>query len=274
MSVNLYFTQTSSSVLRISGEDAKSYLQGQCTADLRQGTTHHALWLNRKGRLLAYTFIIAQPEGAWLLVSPSTPADELSKIVSSNLIADDVHIADETSQWQTGVLWGDGLPDADKFILVPTDGYGVKAWNVLGPSAASVPWPTASREALEEMRIGQGVPSVPEDCGLHEFPQECGLDAWVSYTKGCYLGQEVMARIQSMGSLRRILRCVKSDSGDLTSGQELRSADGVKVVGVIKSVSGSRGLALVSIDLAEGALLFSPRGEARLGKVAQLGSRV
>ena len=260
-----------SSVLRIFGEDAQAYLQGQCTADLRQGPAHHALWLNRKGRVLAYTFIIAQSNGTWLLASPSIPANELTKIISANLIADDVNIADETSQWQTGVLWGEGSPDADKFIFVPTNSYGVKAWNILAPAGVAIPWAVAPREALEDLRIRQGVPNVPADCGTNEFPQECGLDAWVSYTKGCYLGQEVMARIQSMGSLRRILRCVQSVAGDLTSGQELRSADGVKVLGTIKSTSGNAGLALVSVDQVEGASLFTPSGEVQLGKVAQLG---
>ena len=263
-----------SSVLRISGEDAQAYLQGQCTADLRQGPAHHALWLNRKGRVLAYTFIIAQPNGTWLLASPSIPANELTKIISANLIADDVNIADETSHWQTGVLWGEGSPDTDKFIFVPTNGYGVKAWNALAPVGIMIPWTSASPEALEDLRIRHGVPNVPVDCGANEFPQECGLDAWVSYTKGCYLGQEVMARIQSMGSLRRILRCVQSVAGDLTSGQELRSADNAKLLGTIKSASGNVGLALVSVDLTEGTSLLASNGEVQLGKVAQLGSLV
>jgi hypothetical protein len=270
--MSLHFAPIASSVLRVSGEDAQAYLQGQCTADLRHGSSHHALWLNRKGRVLAYTYITAQSNGTWLLVSPSISADELAKVVSANLIADDVNISDETSQWQSGILWGEGSPAADKFILVPTNGYGVKAWNVLAPVSVAIPWTIASREALEDLRIRQGVPNVPADCGTNEFPQECGLDAWVSYTKGCYLGQEVMARIQSMGSLRRILRCVQSVAGDLTSGQELRSADGTKLLGTIKSASGNAGLALVSVDLAEGTSLLASSGEVQLGKVAQLGS--
>jgi folate-binding protein YgfZ len=106
----------------------------------------------------------------------------------------------------------------------------------------------ATIAALDALRIAAGVPAVPTDCGANEFPQECGLDAWVSYTKGCYLGQEVMARIQSMGSLRRILRRV---AGPVSAGQQFRSPEG-KVGGTVRSAAGDVGLALVSVDLAEG----------------------
>ena len=269
--MSLRFTPTVSCVLRVSGEDAKAYLQGQCTADLREGPVHHALWLNRKGRVLAYTTIFLQADGSWLLASSSTTPDELTKIVSANLIADDVTVLNESSSWRTGVIWGEGSPTANQFKLASTDGYGVKAWNFLAPIESAIPWPTATLAELEETRIRRGVPSVPADCGPNEFPQECGLDAWVSYVKGCYLGQEVMARIQSMGSLRRVLRSVESVSTDLSSGLELRSADGAKVLGTIKSAAGRAALALVSIDLNEGAMLSTSAGEVRLGKVAQLG---
>ena len=74
-----------------------------------------------------------------------------------------------------------------------------------------------------------------------------------------------MARIQSMGSLRRILRVV---AGPATAGQELRTTEG-KVVGVVRSAAGDAGLALVSVDCAEGTVL----GEVRLGAPARMPAR-
>jgi folate-binding protein YgfZ len=118
---------------------------------------------------------------------------------------------------------------------------------------------------LDALRIAAGVPAVPVDCGAHEFPQECGVEAWVSYTKGCYLGQEVMARIQSMGSLRRILRRV---AGPVSVGQELKTPEG-KAVGTVRSAAGDVGLALVSVDLPEGAVF----GELRIGAPTQMAVR-
>ncbi|MFM7742101.1 MAG: hypothetical protein ACKO8X_01205, partial [Verrucomicrobiota bacterium] len=171
---------------------------------------------------------------------------------------------DETARWQRYVAWGaePALADAKLF---PTCRFGVPAWDVLTPAGSFAPGELGGLAELDSARIAAGVPSVPADCGANEFPQECGLDAWVSYTKGCYLGQEVMARIQSMGSLRRILRRVE---GPVSVGQELKSAEG-KVVGTVRSAAGAVGLALVSDDLAEGAVL----GGVRIGAPARMPAR-
>ena len=122
---------------------------------------------------------------------------------------------------------------------------------------------------LEARRIHSGVPAVPTDCGANEFPQECGLEPWVSYTKGCYLGQEVMARIQSMGSLRRILRRVESTDGTpLVAGSELSVAG--KVIGKVRSAAGPLGLALVNLDQPVGTVCAAVSGGAVLGAPAAL----
>ncbi|NBV49572.1 MAG: folate-binding protein YgfZ, partial [Verrucomicrobia bacterium] len=171
---------------------------------------------------------------------------------------------DETSTWARWVVWGAAPAVADA-KLFPTRRFGVEAWDMLAPVGAALPGEAGSREELEALRLRAGVPAVPADCGANEFPQECGLEAWVSYTKGCYLGQEVMARIQSMGSLRRILRRV---SGSVTVGQELKTPEG-KTAGVVRSAAGDVGLALVSVDLPEGAEL----GGVRLGAPAVMPAR-
>lgn len=251
-------------VVRITGEDAAAFLQGQCTADLRNVTLADALWLNRKGRVLAHTVVSKEADGSFLLLCPHLAAEALIAVVTANVIADDVVATDETAQWQRWVAWG-AAPAVAAAQLFPTRRFGVEAWDVLMPPGAVIPGKAGSREELEALRISAGVPSVPADCGANEFPQECGLDAWVSYTKGCYLGQEVMARIQSMGSLRRILRRAE---GPVSVGLELKTPDG-KVVGTVRSAAGDVGLALVSVDLAEGAVL----GGVRIGAPAQMPAR-
>lgn len=251
-------------VVRITGEDAAAFLQGQCTADLRNVTLADALWLNRKGRVLAHTVVSKEADGSFLLLCPHLAAEALIAVVTANVIADDVVATDETAQWQRWVAWG-AAPAVAAAQLFPTRRFGVEAWDVLMPPGAVIPGEAGSREELEALRISAGVPSVPADCGANEFPQECGLDAWVSYTKGCYLGQEVMARIQSMGSLRRILRRAE---GPVSVGLELKTPDG-KVVGTVRSAAGDVGLALVSVDLAEGAVL----GGVRIGAPAQMPAR-
>ncbi len=258
------FAPAHTAVVRVTGEDAAAFLQGQCTADLRSVALTDALWLNRKGRVLAHTIISKEADGSFLLLCPHLTAEEIIAIVTANVIADDVVATDETPAWGRYVVWGAAPAVADA-KLFPTRRFGVTAWDVLAPVGAAMPGEAGSREELEALRIRAGVPAVPADCGANEFPQECGLEAWVSYTKGCYLGQEVMARIQSMGSLRRILRRV---SGPVVVGQELKTPEG-KNAGVVRSAAGDVGLALVSVDLPEGAEL----GGVRLGAPAVMPAR-
>jgi folate-binding protein YgfZ len=251
--------QVDTAVVRVTGEDAAAFLQGQCSADLRDVALTDALWLNRKGRVLAHTVIAKESDGSFLLLCPHLAAEALIAVVTANVIADDVIATDESTQWQKWVAWG-AEPALAGAKVFATRRFAVDAWDVLTPAGSVMPGELGSLAELDSARIAAGVPSVPADCGANEFPQECGLDAWVSYTKGCYLGQEVMARIQSMGSLRRILRRV---TGPVSVGQELKTPEG-KVVGTVRSVAGAVGLALVSVDLAEGTVL----GEAQLGAPA------
>ena len=255
---------TNAAVVRVTGEDAAAFLQGQCSADLRDVALADALWLNRKGRVLAHTVIAKEADGSHLLLCPHLSAAELIAVVTANVIADDVVATDESALWQKWFVWG-AAPSVAGAKVFATKRYGVVAWDVLAPIGAVAPGELAPLAELDAQRVAAGVPAVPADCGANEFPQECGLEAWVSYTKGCYLGQEVMARIQSMGSLRRILRRV---SGPVSVGQELKSSEG-KVVGTVRSVAGNVGLALVSVDLIEGSVL----GEVRIGVPAQMAVR-
>jgi folate-binding protein YgfZ len=259
------YAATDTAVVRVTGEDAAAFLQGQCTADLRGGTLTDALWLNRKGRVLAHTIISKEADGSFLLLCPHLTAEEVIAVVTANVIADDVVAVDETSRWERWLIWGEGVPEITGARLFATRRFGHVAWDVLVPPGTCLPGLPGALREFEVRRIHAGVPAVPADCGAGEFPQECGLDAWVSYTKGCYLGQEVMARIQSMGSLRRILRQV---TGPVVVGQELKTPEG-KTAGVVRSAAGDAGLALVSVDLAEGTEL----GGVRIGAPAQMPAR-
>jgi folate-binding protein YgfZ len=262
--MSVRFASAETAVVRITGEDAAAFLQGQCTADLRGVALADALWLNRKGRVLAHTVVSKEADGSFLLLCPHLLAEALIAVVTANVIADDVVANDETARWQRYVAWGaePALADARLF---PTRRFGVAAWDVLTPAGSAAPVELGGLAELESARIAAGVPSVPADCGANEFPQECGLDAWVSCTKGCYLGQEVMARIQSMGSLRRILRRV---FGPVVVGQEFKTPEG-KNAGVVRSAAGAVGLALVSVDLPEGTELCG----VRIGSPAQMPPR-
>ncbi|PHX69270.1 MAG: hypothetical protein CK519_00705 [Opitutia bacterium] len=261
---------TSAAVIRVTGSDAASFLQGQCSADLTKTNNVHALWLNRKGRVLAHTLITKEADQSFLILCPHLSAVDAIAVMSSNLIADDVTLTDETSQWKTGIVWGDAVPNFESSIRFwPSARTSFESWQVLFPKDISIEANESDISFVEKNRIESGIPSVPEDCGASEFPQECGLDDWVSYNKGCYLGQEVMARIQSMGSLRRSLRQISATEA-LRGDIELKSPGSGKIVGTMKSFMGKTGLALVSIDCAEGTTLDSSIGPVLVGRLVKL----
>jgi folate-binding protein YgfZ len=122
-------------------------------------------------------------------------------------------------------------------------------------------------EEVERLRIQDGIPAVPADIGPGELPNEGGLESTaISYNKGCYLGQEVMARLKSMGQVRRRLLRVKGSSAAPASPAPVFQGD--RRIGELRtsvlSTTGFEGLALVSLlnlqkDLG---LSFSPEGEA------------
>ena len=97
-------------VVRVTGEDAAAFLQGQCSADLRSVALADALWLNRKGRVLAHTVIVKEADGTHLLLGPHLSAEALIAIVTANVIADDVVATDESAP--AGVQ-ADGAPEHD-----------------------------------------------------------------------------------------------------------------------------------------------------------------
>ena len=68
--MSVRFASADTAVVRITGDDAAAFLQGQCTADLRGVALTDALWLNRKGRVLAHTVVAKETDGSFLLLSP------------------------------------------------------------------------------------------------------------------------------------------------------------------------------------------------------------
>jgi tRNA-modifying protein YgfZ len=217
--------------LKISGEDALPFLQGQFTQDLKtlgQTSTRYGLWLNQKGKVLADSFILNAAGGGFWILSYFSPAAVIRERLESYIIADDVEIEDQTDAWSGITVIGDGGPGwlrergidvSETGSCEKSDGELIwsgrraasKCWDWLMPAekAAAVDLGGAlllSDEELESIRIEDGIPAVPREVGPGDLPNEAGLERdAISYAKGCYLGQEVMARLKAMGQVRRRL---------------------------------------------------------------------
>ncbi|MBI2517961.1 MAG: folate-binding protein YgfZ [Opitutae bacterium] len=226
-----------SAVFRIRGPDANTYLQGQFTQDISGpiGAISYGLWLNQKGKILADSHVLRLAADEFLVISYSTTAPALRERLESYLIADDVTLQDETVQWERVVFAaGEGefppvgveRPVAGRFLGLPS-GALVFAGRWFGPGSCELLVPLggapgildamqsvgathADDSAANRHRILAGVPAIPADLGPNDLPQEGGLDeVAISYTKGCFLGQEVMARIKNLGQVRRALHIVR-----------------------------------------------------------------
>jgi folate-binding protein YgfZ len=280
----IYFLQdkhlnNTSAVLRVWGPDANSYLQGQFTQDLRlkTGESAYGLWLDLKGKTLADSQVLKQAENDYLIVSFSLSAPTLQARLEAYLIADEVELSDQTAAWESILLWGEGAAS----LAVPQ---GVLAWPSRRAGGTSRQWlvpagqsaavvaelkksATESDHATAELeRLRAAVPAVPADIGPRELPNEGGLDeVAISYTKGCYLGQEVMARLKNLGQVRRRLHVIRGAGQPPAPGTALYQ--GERRVGETRSAAadGNEFIAMALISLVN---LDAPAGLSLVPKAS------
>ena len=272
-------------VIRVVGEDTLPFLQGQFTQELRfpaGALCAYGLWLNQKGKVVADSFALRDGE-SWWLVSFTSPAQLIRERLEAYIIADDVVLEDVTGSWGGAVVAGKESTAwfQSKGIVLPPPGEWASVeggmifrgrrgtgewWEWLSPEG--VGGPKKLRDAglkecdtadLERWRILAGIPEIPKDVGLGDLPNEAGLEEIaVSYSKGCYLGQEVMARLKSMGRVRRQLLGVRGTESPPSCPAALYT--GGKKVGELRSAVMGReektfvGLAMVSLlglDMAQ-----------------------
>lgn len=284
---------TPGSLFRVSGEDAFTFLQGQFTNELRQppGSAVYGLWLNQKGKVLADSQVLRISENEFLIWSEFSPAAIIRQRLEDYIVADDVVLADETATTHALTLWGTGGKEAISRLLgeVPVPGRFFQArdlvafcgrrlpaesWEIFGPEKKIAEFhgqllaggvvETGPAE-MEYFRIMAGIPSVPADIGPGDLPNEGRLEEQaISYTKGCYLGQEVMARLKNLGQVRRRLQVVHGRGVPPAPRSALYQGD--RKVGEIRTVAAQAGefvaLAMISlVNLAPAAgLSLEPSG--------------
>lgn len=285
-------------ILRATGDDAFGFLQGQFTNELRQapgGGAIYGLWLNQKGKVVADSHVLGVSEKEFLLVSFGTGAAVIRQRLEDYIVADDVALADETESTGGLLIAGAGSgavlekvlgakPVAGRFLsarnamVFPGRRLPGENFEIIGPAGTlaglkerllTEGFAETSRAELEFVRISAGIPAVPDDIGPGDLPNEGGLEeAAISYTKGCYLGQEVMARLKNLGQVRRRLHLVQGHGTAPAPLAPLYQAD--KKVGELRSVA-SRGenvvafamLSLVTLSHSAG-LSLEPSGPAVL----------
>jgi len=271
--------KNSSAVLRAYGPDANSYLQGQFTQELRikAGASAYGLWLDLKGKVIADSTVLKLKENEFLIFTTSAGAEAMRTRLEANVISDDVAFIDETARWEGLLFWGEdaaalGAPVAGVAFPSRRPGSGGIQWfvpqgqgdEVLEPIKAMV---EETPEAMERARIASATPAVPSDIGPRDLPNEGGLEeVAISFTKGCYLGQEVMARLKNLGQVRRRLHVVRGRGAPPLAQTPLHQSQ--RKVGETRSsvADGDEFLAMAMLSLvnldAQAGLSLAPNGAA------------
>jgi tRNA-modifying protein YgfZ len=222
------------------GPDAADFLQRMLSNDVEQAPCR-ALLLTPKGRVIAPLVVVRRAEDDFLMLTEPGLGEAVRTTLLRARFAAKVEI--EPEQHTSLVVFGgaDGIPNED---------YGAPAVEVLD---AELPADLLAEEELERRRIQAGTPRWGREIDDRILPAEAGLtETHVSFTKGCYPGQEPIARLHYRGKANRRLRVIPVDGSPDPDTDVL--FDG-KVVGRITSSVPGRALAYVRTEVPEDAEL-------------------
>lgn len=226
----------------VRGPDAKDFLQRMVSNDVESAPCP-ALLLTPKARVIAPLVVVRRSEDDYLLLTE----EGLGEVVRSALLrvrfAAKVEI--EPEEHTSVLVFGEDEADG-----LPNDEFGLPAVEVVD---GETPREVADDEELERMRIRAGRPRWGREIDDRVLPAEAGLtETHVSFTKGCYPGQEPIARLRYRGKANRALRVLEVEGAPEPDTEVLL---GDKVVGRITSSVPGLALAYVRTDVADDAEL-------------------
>jgi folate-binding protein YgfZ len=233
----------------VRGPDAASYLQAVVTNDveaLGPGEACEALLLTPKARVLAPMTVLRRSADDFLLLTEPGLGERLRAALLRSRFAAKCEI--EVEEHTSAIVLGDadGIPTAD---------YGVEAVEVLDSGLE----PTVDEDELELLRIRAGTPSYGREIDDRILPAEAGLDARaVDFTKGCFVGQEPVARQHYRGRVNRSLRVLGIEGAERPEYDAELTHEG-KAVGRVTSAArdgdGVVALAYVRVEVPRDAVL-------------------
>jgi tRNA-modifying protein YgfZ len=247
-------------VVSVTGMDAAKLLQGLITSDMELLDAEPAMLaglLSPQGKVL-FDFLVVRTDGGYLLETAREQAAGLSKRLSMYRLRADVRIEDVSEDHVVGAIWGEGreLPAglAIAHYRDPRDrDIGTRLIATSGNNR-SVEWagiPVVPLARYHAHRIALGVPEGGKDYDLGDaFPHEANFDiiGGVSFEKGCYVGQEIVARMEHRATVRK--RVVRMSGAAVLPADRPDIVVGEVVIGRLGSVAGIHGLGLVRLDRA------------------------
>jgi hypothetical protein len=200
--------------VRVHGADARGWLHALLTADVARlgaGASARALLLSPTGGIRADVTVVADRDG-FILVQERDQPEGVDDLLAPYVLSSDVSLEDRSG---SGVTVGLG---PGRLLLIPAGDLRGGRARLAADGLAPV-----SREAWEIHRVRRGDPRFPRDTGTDALPEEAGLGHLVDVEKGCFLGQEAVARVRNLGHPRRLVLHLRAGA-PLSPGSAVLSA--------------------------------------------------
>lgn len=268
-----YATLPARGVIEVTGEDRVAFLQGLVSNDVAKASPSRAIYaalLTAQGRYLFDFFIIVQGDALYIDTEAARLAD-LQRRLSLYKLRAKVALSDASARFAVAVAWGDGtaqaldLEDAGAakefaggvaYVDPRLDTLGARFLvlreNNDAPKQAG--FAASDAEAYDRHRLALGVPDGTRDLTPEKaLPMEAGFDELngIDWQKGCYMGQELTARMKYRALVKKRLLPVAIEGGDVAPGTEI-TQNGSEA-GEMLSARDGRGLALLRLEAVDAA---------------------
>jgi folate-binding protein YgfZ len=253
-------------VVKIAGEDARGFLNNLVTSEIEvvtPGIARFGALLTPQGKIVADFLVTEAPAGhggGLLIDCPRELAQPLATKLGFYKLRAKVSVANLSDNLGVLAVW-DGEPGMKPDLTYADPRNAALGYRILVPAdlaaktAALIGAELVDETAYEAHRIATGVPRGGVDFAYGDaFPHETNMDklAGVDFDKGCYIGQEVVSRMQHRGTARTRIVGVTLGGAAPAAGTEIRAAD--KPIGTMGSSADGRGLAMIRTDRATDAL--------------------
>ncbi len=260
-------------VIAVRGVDAQSFLHAQLSFDIATLAPGHAPlagWHDPKGRVRAL-FRVLRQDDRWLLLTPHDTVQSLVPRLKMYVLRAAVDIAPEPGLQAAAVLDADEWAAARGIGAAPADAVstndtlhwirvGAGLVHVVGPASAIAAavrgLDAAPSEHADLAEIRLGLPAVTHAVAERFVAQMLNLDriGAISFAKGCYPGQEIVARVHNLGSVKRRMRRYSASGSDVpAAGSEVLGGDGTAVGEVVRAARAADRIELLAVVEHESA---------------------